>query len=231
MATKFYLRNAAQSGTLPGSQTMSNTFNPPTVNLLGTNGGKSLSTSIGSSQTSIAFTTQAVTSPQATAIGSWISPPLAAQTIVAQKINFSLGASESNASSDFIPSMVVALWRPSTTTVIGRFYDMEDQGLEAGTSESSITCNPLAISPGPFSALDGDVIVCEMWRDQTIQGMASAYTNTIFYDGTTEASTTSNAAFINFLTSTLTFYTPPAAGPPYPIRNINKTALNRASRW
>ncbi len=42
---------------------------------------------------------------------------------------------------------------------------------------------------------NGDILVVELWAQNT-QNNATARTNTIFYDGTTEASTSSNAAFL-----------------------------------
>ena len=47
-----------------------------------------------------------------------------------------------------------------------------------------------------LTILDGDILVFDI-SDTFTQGMATAYTGTFCYDGTTEASTTTNAAFIN----------------------------------
>ena len=51
---------------------------------------------------------------------------------------------------------------------------------------------------------DGDILVVELWAENT-QGNSTSRTNTIYYDGTTEGSTTSNAAFLQ-APGAVTFY-------------------------
>jgi hypothetical protein len=217
MATKFYLRNASATGTVP-TATLSATA--PTQSALATNGWKSMSLSTGSGQTSKAITTLAQTAAQSAAIVAFCSDPIAAQSIVSQKINYSFGASESNSNSDFFVCFGVYLWRPSTTSIVTRIYDQQP-GSEPGTSQTVMAATPISFIT-PATSQDGDILVCELWRSNNTQNMGNAYTNTYFYDGTTEGSTSNCASFINFPTSTISFYTPPSTSAPQPPNPVTR---------
>lgn len=195
--SKFYLHatTTGNGGTLPAG-TASVSATSPTKIASGTN--RSMNATIGTSQTSIALTTNAVTSNQSSMIGRWISDPIGAQTISSQTITVHCGESESNSNSNFNVSYVLAVWRPSNGSVVGRIYDLNAAlSPAAGTSETDTS---ISTSTGVSSvtASQGDVLVIELWRNSTVQGMGTSYTNTIFYDGTTEASASTNAAYVNF---------------------------------
>lgn len=209
MATKLYLHRGTTSdtGTLPAAAASASEHAPSFVGV-GGDTNRSMDTTISAvAQTSLAVTTQATTAIQDTLLGRWCSGPLIAQTIASQLLTVSFAASESNASSDFFPCYVVVLWRPGTGATVADISPptfnagANPFALEAGTSQTSFSNNFTTTSR---DALDGDIIVLEIWRNTGIQGMGTAYTNTIFYDGTTEASLTNIASFINF-PNTITF--------------------------
>lgn len=190
--SKFYFHaaSAAVSGTLPSS-TVSATS--PTQTVSGTN--RAMNPTIGTSQTSFALTTLANTSAQPSLLGRFISAPIEAQTIGANGPTVQIGASLSSTNSNFHFSHSTVVWRPSTGAVVGRIYDLGPGTSVTTTSEANYS---IADTGGTITAQDGDVLITELWRDATVQSMSTAYTNTAFYDGTTESSTTSNAAYISF---------------------------------
>lgn len=233
MPTKFYLHAAttAVAGTLPSSS-VSGTA--PTQTASATN--RTFDTSIGTGQTSVTLTTLAQTTTQNGVICRFISPPLEAQTLSSQVISMSGAFSESNASSDFIPNWVLAVWRPSTGALVGRMVDRTGVAwAEPGTTQTAGTSNAAGgVTVTAQTAQQGDVLVIELWRAPGTQGMAVAYTNIAFFDGTTEASTTNCATFIQF-TNDVALYVPP---PPKDYRVVgdgrgrgpSKTAAHGAAR-
>lgn len=209
MATKFYLHRdtTADTGTLPGAGVSVGTFS---VTAIATGGdtNRVADTTIGvSAQTSIALTTNNVQTPQPSLMLRCVSAPIAAQTLSAQTITLGVGVKESNTNSNFACELVVlAVWRPGTGAIVGYLFDTGGLGVGPGvlgnsTSQlwgtSGVTCSPV-------TSQDGDILVFELWRSTATQGMSTAYTNTIFYDGTTEASTTNAASYVNFA-NTVTF--------------------------
>lgn len=201
-ATRFYLHAATSTdtGTLPGATANDGT---PDVTAAGASTNRAMTTTIGTAQTSIAVTTKAQTAQQSNWFGRWLSPPLQGQSYSAQ-LTLNCGASVSNASSplEFAPSLY--LWRPSTGQKIGATLVTGRAALGYGTTTSLTEVNYPGAASGIFyfDAQDGDILVLEVWGVVT-QTMATAYTNTFFYDGTTVGSATSNAANI-LLTSPIT---------------------------
>jgi hypothetical protein len=216
LATRLYLHRGSSTvgGTLPATtvsvSTTTPTWTPGTTNSsantpLLTN--RTMDETIGASaQTSLAYTTDNVTTDQKQPFLRWISPPLAAQTIASQAIDVQYGTSQSNTASSFAQAAVVAVWRPSTGAVVGRMENFSAGGGATGTTQGVRTINITASTS--VTAQAGDVIVVEIWRNSVAQTMASPYTNTVFYDGTTENSTTDVAAYINFA-NTVTFQASP----------------------
>jgi hypothetical protein len=153
-------------------------------------------------QTSLAYATDNVTSAQRQPLLCFVSPPLAAQTIAAQNLTFSIGVSQSNTISTFRVTAALSVWRPSTGALVGRIFDGPTAALSSGFAPGTTQLNlSYSISSSFVTAVTvqvGDVLVLEVWRDNTVQTMGTSYTNTLFYDGTTEASTTNNAAFFSF---------------------------------
>jgi hypothetical protein len=193
---KFYFHDATttDTGTLPNLGTI-DTFAISTGAASGAFTNRSMDGTIGTSQASSTITTLATTTTQQWVHRRFLSLPLAAQTIPPGTWALHFALSESSTNSNFnMQRGLIAVWRPSTGTKVGDIYaiDQVTVGLEAGTSEIATggTYSTLA-----FTLQDGDILVYEAWSQQQ-QGMATAYTNTYFYDGTTEDSATSNAAYL-----------------------------------
>lgn len=211
MATKLYLHNAAndQSGTYPSGEQSAQT---PDWTTAGGATLRKMDTTIGTAQASLAGTTAAVTTLQRGLLGMWTSPPLAgAQTVGRPNLPvFNVADKESNNAANFWANSLNAyVWRPSTGAKVGTIVDgaaASKGGTEGGTSETVTHLTNL--DPVAVSAADGDVIICESWGVHT-QSMATAYTATLYYDGTTEnttedASVSNHASYISF-SETLTF--------------------------
>jgi hypothetical protein len=211
LATKFYLdRDLSEvQGTLPATNASTSataaTWTPGTGNGQATTPlliNRTLSTSISTvAQTNLAYTTAAVTTNQRQPLLRWVSPPLAAQTIAAQNLSLDLGESCSNTASVFGVGFVVAVWRPSTGAVVGRVFDQPTAGFTSTTataSQTRISNTVASANTTPVTVQAGDVLIIEAWRTAQVQSMGTSYTNTIFYDGTTEGSSSNVAAFISF---------------------------------
>ena len=195
MATKFYFHDATtgNTGTLPAGKHSAST---PSVTATGANTQRSMDGTKGTTQTSSALTTLASTSAQPCLFRMFESTPLQAQTISAGNWQLSMAGSEANANANLHFTACVYVWRPSTGAVVGSLiFDLAAAStIEPSTSETAVT--DATISGGSVTALSGDILVCEIWRDTTVQGNAIARVNTFFYDGTTEASASTNAAFL-----------------------------------
>ena len=74
---------------------------------------------------------------------------------------------------------------------------------------------------------DGDILVFEAW-DSCTQGMSTAYTDTYYYDGTTEDSTTTNAAYL-LAPVDLALFTASTVLPPLP--TVVGQAVERSYNW
>jgi hypothetical protein len=210
LATRFYLRRAAQTitGTAPATNA-SLSATAPLVTPGTTNGNAttplltnfSLDPNIGvTAQTSLVYTTKAATTNQNQPLMRFVSPPLAAQTIGQQVMGFSLGYAASSTVSVFWAATVWAIWRPSTGGLVGRLLDMpvSPSSGPATASQTVAAVNGGSGNVTPVTCQAGDVLVLELWRNSNVQTMATSYTNTLFYDGTTEGSATNTAAYINF---------------------------------
>lgn len=239
MATisKFYLHAATtgDTGTLPGASTLSVTKATPDVTAAGASTNRSMNGTIGTSQVSQALTTLASTLEKKNWYRRFCSDPIAAQTIAAQYVSLHLGLSQSNTNSD--PRVWTAgslwIWRPGTGAKVGTALADLTPGTGASTTTLAGTTEEAksatlsgANTTVSQTSQDGDILVFEMWTDQT-QLMATAYTNTVFYDGTTENSTTNNAAYLLF-TDAVTMFTAAAGSLPYQHRPILQ-AVNRTT--
>jgi hypothetical protein len=195
VGAKLYFHDVAtpDTGTLPGATTLSATTPNVTAATAGTN--RDMDQTIGTAQASSALTTLAQTGLQKNWFRRFLSRPLAAQTLPTGTWSIQGGASESSTNSNVLPwGAVLSVWRPSTGAVVATLLDNTTLGsVEPGTTETNISSTTGSISGIAVSA--GDVLVLELWAQNT-QGNATARTNTIYYDGTTEGSTASNAAFL-----------------------------------
>lgn len=213
---RLYLRDATTTvgGTLPGAATQS--AQVANVTATGASINRSLSTTIGTLQTSAALSTLAQTTLQRNWFRRFLSPALAAQTLAAASTGNSwgltAGVSEANANSNFLITFVIYVWRPSTGALVGRFFDQSVTGLNFGSTTEVSTTFSITSGTTAQTVAAGDILVVEIWGQNT-QGMATAYTNTLFYDGTTEASATTNAAYLTLGTTGVVFQGNEAAGP------------------
>ena len=191
---KFYFHDASASGgTLPNTEhsAQSATKQDATATT-----ARTMTASAGSSQASATFTLNSSASAQRSWFRTFVSAPLAAQTIGAGNWQLSAAASEGNADSNLHLTCVIYAWRPSTGAVVGSLVSdfLASTGEPTGTN-AQIAINDTTIAGTAVDILDGDVLVCEIWRDATVPG-ATGRANTFFYDGTTEASATNCASFL-----------------------------------
>lgn len=161
-------------------------------------------------ETSIAYTTDNVTTAQRQPLIRFISPALAAQTILGtQSIIVHHGANCSSTVSVFWTYFTLAIWRPGTGAVVGRIYDQKAaSGGATSTNHGSFSVPNT--SGTTQTAQAGDILILEIWRGPELQTMATSYTNTFFYDGRTHQSTTDIASSLEFAND-LTFVRPSTA--------------------
>jgi hypothetical protein len=227
----FHAATSTVGGTLPSASQSGLTFtgsggDAQTVN-------RSMSPVIGTSQTSIAKTSAASTSASSYYFTKFISPPLEAQTIAGATWTFQFAAEENNAAANFpvaaassaLPNVCCYVWRPSTGAVVNNILLGASTATykEAGTTETAITGT---FAGSSVVALAGDVIVMEIVFTTT-QGGATARTDTFFYDGTTAASTSSNAAFLSNPNTINFFYSYAIAEPAL---SVSEVAARRFTR-
>jgi hypothetical protein len=199
MATRLYFHNAtsALSGTFPTGEQSAATAN---VTATGAATMRVMDLNIGAGQTSINITTGANTNAQNNFLRTFVSPPLIGDQVVGGG-NMILNAAEqeSNLNANFwINSCCVYVWRPSTGTKVGNVRDAAGTSLggsEPSASNSTQVSHITAITTSAVNALNGDVVICEIWT-RTTQAQATAYTAIFQYDGTT-INTTENEVVTN----------------------------------
>jgi hypothetical protein len=225
LPTRFYLHRglSPNGGVLPASRsslsTTAPTWTPGLTNTIAFTPylyNRTMDATIGTSaQTSLAYATDNVTTNQRQPLICFVSSPLAAQTISAQALTLRVGFSQSNTISAFTLQCVIAVWRPSTGVLVGRIHDGPTSAISSSAATTAQTDLSLNIASGnttSVTAQSGDVLVVEIWRGSGLQTMGTTYNNTIFYDGTTEGSTSNNAAYLNFTNNvTLETVTPTIA--------------------
>lgn len=209
MATKLYLHDAASTalGTLPATNAKASADFALGASVVVALTNKSMSPTIGVAQAQIDKTTLANTAAQQVPIGRWIlDTPLAAQTFAAQVVTLHIAGLESNLNSNFSLQWQAIAWRPSTGAYVGALMSgpVSDPSLDF-TTETNTTSASSGAGGSPPTVQDGDLLILEVWRDALVQAMATAYTNTLFYDGTTEDSLTTNAAYVNFANTVALF--------------------------
>lgn len=164
---------------------------------------KELLPTAGTTQTSITQTFPNVTSALNTFWSFWATRPLTTSaTVGGGTMSFRWAASESAAAADWLGpnGLNVYVYRPSTGAIVGNLVTFASLtasyvSAEVGTTQ---TASPVyTLSTSAVSALAGDIVVVELWSVHT-PSMATAYTGTLYFNGTTEGSTTSNAAYVQF---------------------------------
>src|SRR6476469_5470739 len=194
MATRLYFHNAASSVTGTSIQSTRTKATATGADTL-----RTMNTIIGTSQTSMTGNTQAITTAQSMLVGWFCSPPLSGSQLVgATGMVLNCADAESNTNANFwVNDVIVYIWRPSTNARIAVFQNTTLAGVSRGGTEATAASTEQVThitgisSLGASIAADGDVLIVEVYAYFT-QGMATAYTGTMYYDGTTE-NTTENA--------------------------------------
>lgn len=195
MVTKFYWHDAAttDAGTFPSSAQTGT----PTVTATGAATARAMDANIGSFQVSIGLTSSATKTQQYDWFRMFISRPLKGGTYATSGTWTVRAAIKTGNATNAAWKITVGtyIWRPSGggSFVAAINTVLAGLGTAATTGETDTTAATLGGTD--VTILDGDVLICEVWGELA-QGKATAYTWTLFYDGTTEGSTTSNAAYI-----------------------------------
>lgn len=211
MPTKFYFRRTASgvSGTLPSTTvelsavaptwTPGNTnsvANTPLLTNLTMNDTIGVSTAI-----SVAYSTDNVTTDQKQPIMRFVSDPIGAQTISAQVINLFTVVQQSNSASACSWSVVIVVWRPSSGSAVGTFFDGLNVPLDVGpvgTGQSATTLTTSSGNTTSVTSANNDVLIVEFWRSADVQTMGTSYTNWFYYDGSNEGQASNYANRIEF---------------------------------
>ena len=235
MATRLYFHAATNAlSNLPTTEQSSLTsvkdVDAQTVN-------RTMDTTIGTSQTSIVLTSNATSSLQDYYFTRFVSPALSGiSSITAQTWTYNIATMESNTSANFPCATqnsvrtVAYVWRPSSQTKVGNIRDnVSDSTTTEGTASTERSHFVTFAGSLVSSISNGDVICFEVWFSIT-QLIATAYTDTFYFDGTTATTTdnttvSSHASFLE-TPQTLTFA---AAGGPVDCTVTGKTIYNKTT--
>ena len=161
---------------------------------------RSMDTNKGSSQTSIAITTIATTASETYYFAKWLSPPLYQSSIAANTWTLNYAIAESSLSANFIgvSSCYIYVWRPSNATNVGVIAsNLTGSGEAEPTSINTEMFENETISGSAVSGVQwGDVIIFELWSRVT-QASATAFTDTFYFDGSTENTGTSGTTTVS----------------------------------
>ena len=149
---------------------------------------KSMTRTKGSSMVTFLHTNDALSSAQSYYITKFISDPLDGdQTIAANQWTFNYAIKEVHTAANFkgMNNLYLYVWRPSTGALVGWIYNgtVHDYG-EIAFNVIGLRNNIEDTNGSSVSALDGDVIIMEVWtRIQT--DAAYPYPLQWYYDGST----------------------------------------------
>jgi hypothetical protein len=159
---------------------------------------------IGTAQSIITLTTNAVTSQQFYYFTKFVSEPLNQTSIAANTWTYNFAARSPVAGFANYPTgsanqpvrVHVYVWRPSNGTKVGTILDGTSAStVDECTSSSLLVCQTTFSGAAVSSIQTNDVIICEIWHVLT-QSLGSAVLCEFAYDGTT-ANTTKNATVTN----------------------------------
>lgn len=210
MTTKLYLHAAshALTGTFPTGEQSSAT---PSWSATGAATLRTMNTTIGTAQTSLSGTSLANTSLQLPFMGFFVSPPLNGNQSVTAVFRLNVALTQSNTQMNLGQYLTTCLyvWRPSTGAVVGKLLDGPADSIPLNGVAPPSAASTEKVDWGSYNtpatmimALDGDVLICEVWP-ALLQGTAAAYTANFYFDGTTEnatlnATVSNHAAFLDF---------------------------------
>lgn len=177
--SKLYLRNTdTYTGYVATEKSAALT---PTTAL---NNRRDLSETKGSSQTFFSFNSIASTAAQQQYIGKWISPPLTVTSIPdTDTWTFAFGSAEGSTNANSKVALSVYVLK-ADDTVRGYVYDLATGlGSEWNASEDGrlLTFTPSSVAV--TGIVNTDRLVVEVWRVCPLQGMATAYAQTFYFDG------------------------------------------------
>jgi hypothetical protein len=166
-----------------------------------------MTTIIGTAQTSLVLTSNATTSLQRYYFTRFVSETLQnVSSITAQTWTYNFASTSNSTGSRFpvtgtnAPVRVVAyVWRPSTSAKVGDIVDGNSASTVDITTAERVQTTTFAGNQ-VLGVQQGDVLCFEVWFEIT-QGLASALTDTFFYDGNTvttvkNTSVSNHASFI-----------------------------------
>lgn len=191
MATKWYLRNTT-TAPFPTSGEKS-TVEPVAASTFGlTPTDRDLQPAKGTTATSATATTNASVAAQNGCLGRWSSFGLVAGTYGSGTWSLAVQTSESSISANtFSATASIYFWRPSTSAVVGFVNDADTVvGVEFGNNVAATRYGQvLSITGSNVTIAHGDILVIELWTKFT-QAAATAFTLTVYYDGTTDVTST-----------------------------------------
>jgi hypothetical protein len=201
LATKFYLHNASRGapsvGALPSAANSTlisfEDFDAQTNN-------HSLNTTIGISQASFSPSLNGTRNNQDRFIGKWVTDLTINQSSIAANTWIYDFAALSPGAWDYVVDdstgtktyVCIYVWRPSTSTVVGKIADAFTGTTYPFVGTSEVTAAGTFTGSAVSSIVANDVLVFEAW-------WSAGQTNTTgtfsyFFDGTTEPTATSNTA-------------------------------------
>lgn len=196
----FYHHDAAAvplSGTLPSTNLSLTT---PDATATGASTARLMDSTIGIAQTSIVIADPASIPPSNMWMRMFCSTPLQAQTIAAQTVTMRAGVQMSNTDAHLQFFFNLCFWRPSTGAVVSRLVDSSNSGgIGAVTTEQDFSW---AVTSTAQTCIAGDILVHSFWL-RAVHTIATSYNDTLYYDGTTVGSTSTNAANLTFTTAVL----------------------------
>lgn len=179
---------------------------------------RTLSTTIGTGQVSSFITSIAATTFQTALLGIFATNPIANDSITIGAGSIILNAADATSNATRLlfntNSVNIYVWRPSTNTLVGYILDAAGFDLSTGAPKAVSTTETVTHITGilgsPVTALEGDILVVEVWSSFT-PTVTTSYTGTWYYNGTTEnatqgSSVANHASYIQF-TEDITFKT------------------------
>ena len=195
MATTWYFRDTNASAGPTGTLNTTDSDYFPSVPS-DKNTPKDMNATLGSGQTSTGGSYNNAGSARKTLARIFVGPALAgSQTLTGGQSGYSIGVGymEGNAQQNLLMRYLVYLWR-SGTGIVKTIYGPAD-ATEHGTSEVECVLSFSGAS-GDQAIQEGDRIVVEVWFNLN-NTKSTAYTATLYYDGTdstmTDGTATSNA--------------------------------------
>lgn len=189
------------AGTLPGAGTQSVVDSTPSFTFSGAGTNRSMAETPTPASADIPDTRDSGAGAVNWFVRKFVSEPLSAQAIAAQNWTVKAGAFESSGNANWLVwGFVLYLWRPSTGALITMIVDSPNGGaIESGTTSSNVA---KTLAGAAATAQSGDVLVVELWANQTAVSMTGAYTRDILY-GSNTAGAINEGALV--ATNALTF--------------------------